>query len=103
LIQHVVRFSSGDVASLVWSNVLFWFLLNMCVSLYIYILYIYYVITYLCTVSNVFIHLPLRSKKNGVYKNVSCCGTPLSYQTGLDPHWTTIEFLNHHEISQIQL
>ena len=99
LIQHVGRFSSGDVASLVWSSVLFWFLLNMCVSLYIYIL-----LNYLSLYSIKFIHsFAFAFKKNGVYKNVSCCGTSLSYQTGLGPHWTTIQFLNHHEISQIQL
>ena len=88
LIQHVVRFSSGDVASLVWSNVLFWFLLNMCVSLYIY--YIYNVITYLCTVSNVFIHLPLRSKKWCAQKCQLLWNSPFIsdwFRSPLNHHW----------------
>ena len=100
LIQHVGRNSSGDVASLVWSSVLFWFLLNMCVSLYTYI---YIIKLHIFVQYQIYSFICLRVQKNGVYKNVSCCGTSLSYQTGLGPHWTTIQFLNHHEISQIQL
>ena len=85
LIQHVGRFSSGDVASLVWSNVLFWFLLSMCVSLYIYI-----IITYLCTVS--FIWLCVQ-KKWCVQKCQLLWNSPFISDWFRSP-------LNHHSISK---